>query len=172
MPVLPQLSPIFFLIALSICMVWVVISDARHYVISNLLNAVLLGLYVLAALVLPLHPLSAVAAAAAVMVIGLGLFALGLMGGGDIKLLAVLSLWTGWSAATPRFIFLTTLAGGILVVVVLLMRAALPPLWIRLCPKRNLPRLLTRKQPVPYGIAIAGAFAWLLWTGQVAGLHH
>jgi prepilin peptidase CpaA len=105
-----------------------------------------------------------------VLAVGLGLFTLGLMGGGDIKLLVVLTLWTGWTAATAQFIFLTAIFGGLLVVVVLLMRAVLPPLWLKLRPKHNLPRLLTRKQPVPYGIAIAAAFAWLMWTGGITGL--
>lgn len=160
-----------FIVALSACMFWVVVSDASHYIISNLLNAVLLVIYVVAAFLLPLSPwLPAVGAAALVLAVGLGLFTLGLMGGGDIKLLVVLTLWTGWTAATAQFIFLTAIFGGLLVVVVLLMRAVLPPLWLKLRPKHNLPRLLTRKQPVPYGIAIAAAFAWLMWTGGIAGL--
>lgn len=152
-------------------MLWVVVSDATHYIISNTLNLVLLGLYVAAALLLPMTPwLPAVAAAGIILAVGLGLFTLGLMGGGDIKLLVVLSLWTGWSAATAQFIFLTAIFGGVLVVLVLVLRAVLAPLWLKLRPARNLPRLLTRKQPVPYGIAIAAAFSWLLWTGGIAGI--
>ena len=152
-------------------MFWVVVSDASHYIISNLLNGVLLAIYIAALLLLPLTPwLPAIGAAVLVLAVGLGLFTLGLMGGGDIKLLVVLTLWTGWSAATPQFIFLTAIFGGLLVVLVLLMRALLPPVWLVLCPKHNLPRLLTRKQPVPYGIAIAAAFTWLLWTGGIVGL--
>lgn len=152
-------------------MLWVVISDASYYIISNLLNSVLLVIYIAALLLLPLTPwLPAIGAAALLLAVGLGLFTLGLMGGGDIKLLVVLSLWTGWSATTPQFIFLTAIFGGLLVVVVLLMRVMLPPVWLKVRPKHNLPRLLTRKQPVPYGIAIAAAFAWLLWTDNIKGL--
>ena len=160
-----------FIVTLSACMFWVVVSDASQYIISNLLNAVLLAIYIAALVLLPLTPwLPALGAAALVLAVGLGLFTLGLMGGGDIKLLVVLSLWTGWSKMTPQFIFLTAVFGGVLVFLVLLMRLVLPPLWLKLRPKHNLPRLLTRKQPVPYGIAIAAAFAWLLWTGGIAGL--
>ncbi len=161
----------FFAIALMLCMVWVVVSDAVHYIIPNTLNALLLALYIAAALMLPITAwLPAFGTAALMLVVGLGLFSLGIMGGGDIKLLVVLSLWTGWGMATPQFIFLTAIAGGLLVVVVLLLRLILPTLWLKWRPTKNLPRLLVRKQPVPYGIAIAVAFAWLLVTGRVAGV--
>ncbi len=166
----PQLIARFFTFALSACMLWVVISDAWHYIIPNTLNALISILFIMATFVLPMALLPALAAAGVVLVIGLGLFTLGLMGGGDIKLLVVLSLWTGWGIATVQFIFMTAVFGGALVFVLLLLRAVIPPLWKRRYLKRTLPRLLTKKQPVPYGIAIAAAFAWLLWTGNVAGL--
>ena len=161
----------FFAAALLLCMLWVVVSDMWHYIIPNTLNGFIIVLYVAAVIMLPIHDwLPALGAAALVLAVGLGMFSLGLMGGGDIKLLVALSLWTGWDMATPRFIFMTAIAGGLLVVVVLLLRAILPPVWLKLRPTKTLPRLLTKKQPVPYGIAIAAAFAWLLWTGQVSGL--
>jgi prepilin peptidase CpaA len=161
-----------FALALSACLLWVVISDARHYIISNALNLTILGLYVLAAILLPIKTwLPDTGTALLVLGVGLGIFALGLMGGGDVKLLVVLSLWTGWHEATLQFLFLTAIMGGLLVVVVLLMRALLPGFWPKNAEgKRTLPRLLTRKEPVPYGIAIAAAFAWMLWTGMVPSL--
>jgi prepilin peptidase CpaA len=160
-----------FIFALMLCMVWVVVSDAVHYIIPNSLNALIIVLYILAAIVLPIPTwLSAFGAAGLMLVVGLGFFSLGLMGGGDVKLLVALSLWTGWGMATPQFIFLTGVSGGALVVVVLLLRRILPPILRRKNPERVMPRLLTRKEPVPYGIAIAVAFAWLLMTGRVAGL--
>ena len=150
-------------------MLWVVVSDASRYIISNTLNLVLLGLYAAAAFLLPVAPVGpALGAAVLVLAVGLGLFTLGLMGGGDIKLLVVLSLWTGWSEATPQFIFLTAIFGGLLVFVVLFARFIAPSFWP--VATKPLPRLLTKKQPVPYGIAIAAAFTWLLWTGDIQGL--
>lgn len=161
------------MIALSACMLWVVISDAKHYIISNALNLAVVVLYVIAVVLLPI-PLGdwlwALAAAALMLVIGLGFFTLGLMGGGDIKLLVVLSLWTGWGIQTLQFIFLTAICGGILVVIVLLLRLILAPILFKLRPSHNLPRLLTHKQPVPYGIAIAAAFTWMLWMGAIPAL--
>lgn len=157
--------------ALSGLMLWVIVSDAVRYTIPNLLNGAILVLYGAALLLLPgLDPLMALVAAALMLAVGLGLFALGLMGGGDIKLLVVLTLWTGWGMATLQLLFLTAVFGGVLVLLLLALRVVVPPLWLRLRPTHTLPRVLGRKQPVPYGIAIAVAFAWMLWTGSIAGL--
>lgn len=161
------LIPLAFMLALSGCMLWVVVSDARRYIISNALNLTVLGLFVLGAFLLPVAVLPALAMAGLMLALGLGLFAIGVMGGGDIKLLTVLSLWTGWGLTTFQFLFLTALMGGLLVLILLPLRAVLPPLWLKANSARNLPRLLTRKEPVPYGLAIAGAFLLMLWTNQV-----
>jgi prepilin peptidase CpaA len=44
---------------------------------------------------------------------GFALFALGLFGGGDSKLLAVAGLWLGWADLLP-FLIMTAFAGGVL----------------------------------------------------------
>lgn len=155
-----------FALLLSVAMGVVMVRDVMHYVIPNTLNAAILGLYPFAAYLLGLPWPMALLAAALVLLVGLGIFALGLMGGGDVKLLVVLTLWTGWTLATPYFLILTVMLGGLLVVAVLIMRFLLPPLY----KKRNLPRLLTKKEPVPYGIAIALAFLLMLWGGDIPGL--
>lgn len=152
-----------FLWALTAAMVAVIAIDTARYLIPNRLNAALLLLWLSALLLLPIAPLPAVGAAALLLFVGLGFFALGLMGGGDIKLLVVLTLWTGWSMATVQFLVLTALVGGVLVLVLL-------PLRVLLEGERPMPRVLTRKQPVPYGIAIAGAFLLMLWRGMVPPL--
>lgn len=160
-----------FTIALGICMAIVVISDARYYIIPNWLNLAILILYISALFLLPVKAdLLTLAAGVIILFIGMAFFTLGLMGGGDVKLLAVLTLWVGWSSATLQFIFSTAIFGGVLVVIVLLLRAIVPPFWLKLCPKKTLPRILTRKQPVPYGIAIAAGFSFLLWQDKVPGL--
>lgn len=163
--------PALLMIALSVCMAWVVISDAKRYIISNALNIILVVIYIAGVILLPIPTwLPDLGAAAIMLIIGLGFFTLGLMGGGDIKLLVVLSLWTGLTMQTVLFVLLTTFAGGMLVVIILLLRFFIPPLLFKLRPAHNLPRLLTPKQPVPYGIAIAAAFTWLLWTDGIVGL--
>ena len=155
-----------FALILTGFMAAVVVTDAARYVIPNTLNLFLLLLYPFAAYMLGLNWPWALLAAAIALLIGMGIFALGLMGGGDIKLLVVLVLFTGWNLSTAHFLFLTGICGGLLVLVVLLARWVLPPLF----KGRELPRLLTRKQPVPYGIAIAAGFLVVLWTGQIPGL--
>lgn len=161
--------PLIFTLALSIAMVTAIVLDTTRYIIPNTLNLAVLGLYPFAAFILGLDWAMALIPALIVLTVGLGIFALGLMGGGDVKLIAVLTLWCGWSAATPQFLMLTTIFGGALVILVLLLRWILPPLWPV---ARPLPRLLTAKQPVPYGIAVAAAFLMILWGDQVPGLTH
>jgi prepilin peptidase CpaA len=158
-------------LALSLLMLAVIVQDAVSYTISNHLNLALLVLYGLAAAFLPVHALMALAAAAIVLAVGMGIFALGVMGGGDIKLLAVLTLWVGWGMPCMQFLFLTALMGGVLAIVLLTLRFVFTPVLTRASPTRSVPRILTRGQPMPYGIAIAIAFLQVLWTNGVPGLH-
>lgn len=152
---------------LTIAAIVVVAEDARRYIIPNWLNGVIIALYTLAAFFLPTDPLMALAAASIFLVFGLGLFALGAMGGGDVKLTFALMLWTGWHAATVQFLFLFALVGGLLVLIVLFARRTLSPGLMKKNPARTLPRILIRRQPVPYGLAIAPAFVWLMWQGMI-----
>lgn len=154
-----------FLALLAIAMVLVVVLDVSLYVIPNNLNLAILVLYAFAAFLLHLPFLGAILAAALVLAIGLGIFALGLMGGGDVKLIAALTLWTGWTMQTANFLMLTAVMGGALVIVTLTLRALVSAFTTK-----NLPRFLTRKQPVPYGVAVAFAFGLMLAMGNVPGL--
>jgi prepilin peptidase CpaA len=159
-----------FTYALTLAMAGVIWLDITRYLIPNSLNFAILMLWAAGAYFLyPALPpvLLALLTGVLILAVGLGFFALGLMGGGDIKLLAVLSLWTGWGMATLQFLFYTAFVGGVLVIAMLCLRALAPALT-----KRQLPRFLTKKQPVPYGLAIAGAFLLMLWQGQVPILAH
>ncbi len=157
-----------FLYALTFAMGLVILFDITRYVIPNTLNLALLALYPIAVYLLGLDWVMALAAAGIVLFIGLIIFSLGIMGGGDVKLLVVLTLWIGWSPTVFQFFVMTAIFGGALVVVVLLARFLLAPVWQRLSRKKNLPRILQAKQPVPYGIAIALAFLMVAHTEQVA----
>ncbi len=154
-----------FTLILTGFMAAVILIDASKYVIPNTLNLFLLGLYPFAAYFLGLDWPMALLAAGITLLIGMGIFALGFMGGGDIKLMVILVLWTGWHMATVNFLFLTGVCGGLLVMLLLLARFLLPTLF-----KKGLPRVLTAKEPVPYGIAIAAGFLVVLWTKQIPGL--
>lgn len=157
----------FFALCLTLMLLGVVRYDLTRYIIPNSLNMAIFMLYLPAIYFLKLDAVSGLMAAGAVLLVGFGIFALGFMGGGDIKLLVALSLWTGFGEKLAYFLILTCLLGGVLSVVAIVLRAAFAPMWPKLFPTIAIPRILLRGEPVPYGIAIACAFLVLLWTGEV-----
>jgi prepilin peptidase CpaA len=100
----------------------------------------------------------ALAIAAAVLAVGAVLFAFDIMGGGDVKLLAVCVLWAG-PALAPSFILLTALVGGALALLYLMWgRYVAPALQLRAFSAiPNLPAGAGTGggQILPYGVAIA-----------------
>ncbi|MEZ5932170.1 MAG: prepilin peptidase [Alphaproteobacteria bacterium] len=92
--------------------------------------AALYGLHVIVSPV-PIAWMSASVVASLVFVIGFACFAFQLMGGGDVKLLAALSLWAGIDHLA-LFLISTSLAGGVLALVMLCLRrlAQAPPLLL------------------------------------------
>jgi prepilin peptidase CpaA len=78
------------------------------------------------------------------------LFSRGLLGGGDVKLLAAAALWFDFRGAAALFLYVAI--GGILLSIAFI-------LLRRLLPERltggNIPSLKARG-PIPYGVAIAG----------------
>jgi len=88
------------------------------------------------------------------LVLGMVLFATGIIGGGDAKLFAVTTLWLGLNALF-QYALLVTLLGGVLTLAILFIRRTPLPLfllkyeWVR--------RLHDRKAGIPYGVALAAA---------------
>ncbi len=160
--------PLALFALLSIFYILVMIYDAKHYIIPNWLNLAILAAYPLMYFVGWPEPWwSGIAAFAVMLAFGMALFFIGIMGGGDVKLLAVSVLWTGWTEISLQFIIYTALAGGLLAIIVLVLRRLLVPLLFK---GKELPRILMRGQPIPYGIAIAMAFLFLLFSGRIEGL--
>ena len=93
-------------------------------------------------------------AGAAMLFVGVIMFALGWLGGGDAKLFAAGALWIGFEHLL-EFTFYMTLAGGLLTVAILLFRGTIPHPWI--IRQAWAMRLHDPKTGVPYGIAIAAA---------------
>lgn len=125
-------------------------TDLRARIISNRLNlviALLAPLWWWATGVTPWPgvPLQ-LATALAVFALFSGLFALGLMGGGDVKLLGALALWLPWQAMATLLVVMA-LAGGVITLVTLIHH--------RITQKTGQPE-------VPYGVAIALAGLWVL----------
>jgi prepilin peptidase CpaA len=82
----------------------------------------------------------ALAVGAVVMAIGFGLFAGGIIGGGDAKMAAAVALWIGLKFELLQFFLVMSLAGGGLALIALAIQAG---------------RGERLKRPLPYGVAIA-----------------
>jgi prepilin peptidase CpaA len=154
----PNLLPLAGFAAL---MITAAVVDFRRLVIPNGLVAALCIVWLLhvgsARGVSPVATLETVAAAAGALAAGAVLFSRGLIGGGDVKLFAAASLWTG-AGALPQLLLLTVLIGGGLA---LLFLSPLGPLLnavqrIEASPAATA-TLLAGPTPIPYGIAIAAA---------------
>ncbi len=136
--------------------------DLTTYTIPNFLPLFLIGAFAAFALwqALPWSLLAAHAGTGfAMLLIGWGMFALGLLGGGDAKLFAATSLWMGWHGLL-NYLIMFSLCGGVLALSLLLFRRL--PLLERLARHGWIATLHDKAQGVPYGIALA-AGAMLAW---------
>lgn len=96
-------------------LVWAAIVDVRKFIIPNRVVVSLMLLWP-AHLVYAWDPATlgwSLLLAAAAFLVGAGLFAARLMGGGDVKLIAAVTLWAGPALVLPFFVVMT-LAGGAL----------------------------------------------------------
>ena len=138
------------------------ICDLASYTIPNFLSAALAVLFLAFAMAAHLSLALAgwhLAAGAAGLVLGFGLFALGWIGGGDAKLFAAITLWLGFSDLAA-YVVAASLFGGLLTFSLLLLRKL--PLPAGLSGQDWLVRLHDVRSGVPYGVALAaGAFAVL-----------
>lgn len=82
--------------------------------------------------------------------IGLGLFALQWLGGGDVKLFAAIALWFDFSGIVP-LVFYITLSGAVLALALILLRRVVPA---GARARLDWP-IFDRQGPIPYGVAIA-----------------
>jgi prepilin peptidase CpaA len=96
-----------------------------------------------------------------ILAIGIGMFALRWLGGGDVKLLAAGALWFDFQGGISMFVYMC-LCGGLLSLFLIFARRMIPaPVRDRL----GWPGLKPRG-PIPYGIAISvGIVLALLSTG-------
>ena len=128
-------------------------------------NPIPLGLLALFALELllrtsPAAPLDHLMAMGLALVILLPLFALDMLGGGDVKLLAVVALWLGMTKLAPLLI-LVGIVGGIFALLWLALR------WLVRTglPGRTLPLSLQARAPLPFALPIALVAMLLLPKG-------
>lgn len=131
------------------------LNDLTTMKIPNWVSLALMAAFIPAGLLAGL-PWTAFAAhfgiGAAVLCVGVGLFALRWIGGGDAKLMAAAALWLGPDGLLP-FVLYVCLAGGAFCLLLLSARTWLQvyalngPGWVA--------RLMQPKGDIPYGVAIA-----------------
>jgi len=135
---------------LAVLMIVAAVSDLRSRTISNNLNAAmaLLAIPFWIAIGLPLWPDVPIqfGAAFAVFLVFAGLFAIGAMGGGDVKMIGAVMLWMPLPLFLPMLTIMA-IGGGILSAVMLV--------HVKLRPSDG-------PVEVPYGVAIAAAGLWVL----------
>ena len=97
------------------------------------------------------------------LVVGFLLFARGLIGGGDAKVLAAAGLWIGFEMML-QYTFLVAIAGGALALSLAFYRSMAMPRWAL---KQDWAvRLHDRNGGIPYGIALAAGALWIYPSTQ------
>ncbi len=141
-------------------LIWAAAADVATMEIPNRISVLLFGLYPIAAFACGLpwqQILLHLAIGIGAFVLCWGMFMLGVFGGGDAKVLAAATVWTGLSPALSQFLLWTCIAGGVLAALAIVSRK-------RLKPTPSLPGFVNTflgETHLPYAVAIAvgGAFA-------------
>jgi prepilin peptidase CpaA len=141
------------LAAFAALLIYAACSDVASLTIPNWVSIAMAALFVPAAFVanLALADIGMhLVFGFAVLVVGFFLFQANIIGGGDAKLLAATTIWTGFPAFAP-FILGTAVAGGLLAVTLLAIRQFVPvsettPSFVN--------HLLKKQNGIPYGVAI------------------
>ena len=143
----PQWLALFF----AILLVAAAVEDAVRLRISNITVGLMLLGAIVTALVLGIEPRmwQNVALLVAALVVGTPLFGRGILGGGDVKLLAATFAWFNLSAA-PTVLMAVALSGGVLALLVIALRSFN---WSDITRQRAV--VLQRRGGIPYGVAIA-----------------
>lgn len=147
--------------------------DMLTMTIPNRISLLLVGAFFVAAYfaALPMQQvLEHIGTGAFVLVICFALFAFGVFGGGDAKLLAASSLWIGFEHLLD-YVVCISLAGAVFAILFLFARSHFPegsinvPRWVL--------RLQARESGMPYGLAIAAGALWIYpQTAFFLGLAH
>ena len=131
--------------------------DLLTMTIPNRVSIVLVAAFAVAAAMLGIGwwaLASHVAAGLLMLAVGIAMFALGWLGGGDAKLLAATALWLGFDQLLP-YLLLTAMAGGALSMAILAYRRMMLPPW--LARQGWAFNLHGARSGIPYGIALAAA---------------
>lgn len=152
-----DLLNLLILAVFPILMVVVGLHDLTTMRIPNWISLALLAVFFPAALLAGLSPTEIalhLAVGFGALIVGMIMFALRWIGGGDAKALAAACLWLGYAGLPPLLLW-TALAGGGFALLLIVARdyypmlspAAPRPAWVA--------RLMEPKGDIPYGVAIA-----------------
>lgn len=161
---------IILAILLTILLLAVCYFDMTKFIIPNSINIIIIALYPIYVLTSP-EPVNwqmALVVMIAAFIFGLGIFALNIMGGGDVKLIVALCLWIGWQPyVLIQFFTWVALAGGVLALFKILVKYTAT----QVKKHRHLPHFIKEEGNIPYGLAIAYSFGYLLWKGVILPLN-
>lgn len=154
---------VLIVIGFASCMVCAALSDMLSMTISNRLSLALVAIF---AAVAPFADMDWAsygwhfAAGAVVLGATFSMFSLGVMGGGDAKLIAATAVWMGLNGHLMDYLLASALAGGVLALFIIIYRRS----TLAASTGRNmfLRNLADPQKGVPYGIAlgIGGLFAF------------
>ena len=136
---------------LAIALIVAAITDLKRRHISNWLNlCIALGapvFWIASGMTFWPDIAGQIGLAAIIFTIFAGMFAIGAMGGGDVKLLTALALWMHWLTFLELLVIMS-IAGGVLTLLMMIGK-----------------RIKKTEGPikVPYGVAIAFAGLWTIW---------
>lgn len=147
----------------SLLVILAALKDLTSYTIPNWISLALIALFLAAAPFLwlgwtwfGLHLLTFFAA----LVLVMGMFAAGWIGGGDAKLFAAIALWMGWPDVFA-FALVAALVGGAMTLALLMGRRV----WTPGVAPEWADALMSPEGDVPYGVALA-AGALLTFPGS------
>lgn len=152
------------------------VSDLRSYRIPNWLTAggALLGLATQVAIVVATEAtwrgvlVPAALGGLSLLVLSGALGAAGLMGMGDVKLLAASGLCLRWPAALAAFLY-TSLAGGVIALVLAIRRGHVADV-ARNLGRRDAHQAARSVHRMPYGLAIFAGVGWTVLARYVGAL--
>ena len=140
------------------------VSDSRRLIIPNhycLAMALLYPVFVLST-DKPVHWLAGLGVGAGFLTLGFLLYTRKILGGGDAKLVAAVTLWAG-TAQLAQFLLITGLAGGVMAFVLWIRhrfaRAATPIMFFVTRADPNF-----AKQPMAYGVPVALGGLYVAFT--------
>jgi prepilin peptidase CpaA len=151
-----QMLELVVLLLFPLLMAYSAASDLLTMTIANWISLVLVGAFIVVALIagMPVAELltNHLACGLAVLVLTFTLFAFGWIGGGDAKLAAATAVWLGWQKIFEYSFEASAIGGALTLAILIWRRYEMPPVLMR---RAWIARLHSATNGVPYGIALA-----------------